>query len=212
MNPIPPGVSHDPAVRQHDIDSDEALRANTYSLLAALLAAPPSRELLDLVARIADNGDSSGNGLARAWKVLGLAGRRSSVGSLDDEYHALFIGLARGELVPYGSWYLTGLLMDRPLAQLRSDLAALGFERAEDVHEPEDHAAALCETMGLIIAGGEEFGHGVQRSFFSRHMEPWLGQFFADLANAEAACFYRAVGHLGQQFVELERQYLSMPA
>ena len=212
MNPMPPGVMHDPAVQQHAIDAEDALRASTYSLLAALLAAPPSRELLELVAGIGDNGNGSGNGMAQAWKVLGLAGRCTSVESLDDEYHALFIGLARGELVPYGSWYLTGFLMDRPLAQLRSDLAALGFERTEGVHEPEDHAAALCETMGLIIAAGQEFGHEVQRSFFAKHLEPWMGQFFTDLANAEAACFYRAVGHLGQQFVDLERQYFSMPA
>ena len=81
-----------------------------------------------------------------------------------------------------------------------------------DLKEGMQIIAALCETMGLIIAAGQEFGHEVQRSFFAKHLEPWMGQFFTDLANAEAACFYRAVGHLGQQFVDLERQYFSMPA
>src|SRR5947207_13346366 len=99
--------------------------------------------------------------------------------------------------------------MEKPLAELRLDLKRLGFERNADVHEPEDHAAALCETMGLI-AGGGELSIDAQRAFFDKHMAPWMGRFFNDLVTARSASFYRAVGLLGERFLEVERTYLSM--
>jgi TorA maturation chaperone TorD len=193
------------------LDGDDALRANTYSLLATLLASPPSAEILDLLARSVREAGPTRGRLGEAWSVLGLAAQRIGLEALDDEYHALFIGLARGELLPYASWYLTGFLMDKPLAQLRADLAALGFARQEGVHDPEDHAAALCETMSLIIASSPEPDRSAQQVFFQRHLDPWIGQFFADLENAQSACFYRAVGHLGGSFLDFERRYLSSP-
>ncbi|HEY5645072.1 MAG TPA: molecular chaperone TorD family protein, partial [Pseudomonadales bacterium] len=120
-----------------------------------------------------------------------------------------FVGIGRGELVPYGSWYMTGFLMDQPLAILRRDLAELGFERQEDIKEPEDHVAALLETMGLMIGEGDT-SLDVQRRFFQSHMGPWMKTFFLDLQKANAARFYRAVGQFGEQFIEFERKYLTM--
>ncbi|MDX1529573.1 MAG: molecular chaperone TorD family protein, partial [Gammaproteobacteria bacterium] len=128
---------------------------------------------------------------------------------LDDEYHDLFIGIGRGEVIPYGSWYLTGFLMDRPLAVLRGDLAELGFERQQDVKEPEDHIAALCEIMAMLITN-EEHDIAVQRRFFQAHIEPWGRTFFQDLQKAKTARFYRAVGQFGEQFVDFEQKYLSL--
>jgi TorA maturation chaperone TorD len=114
--------------------------------------------------------------------------------------------------MPYGSWYTTGFLMDRPLGVLRQELATLGFERQADVHEPEDHVAALCETMALIIGSENEIPFDTQRKFFSDHMGHWLGKFFGDLQQAKSARFYRAVGQLGEQFIEIEKRYLEMLA
>lgn len=188
--------------------SDDELRASTYSLLAALLAAPPREQLLDLLKTITPT-RPVGGGLESAWEVLRLAGERATVEALDDEYHDLFIGIGRGELVPYGSWYMTGFLMDKPLAVLRRDLAELGFERQEDVKEPEDHAAALLETMGLMIASGE-VSIDTQRRFFQSHVGPWMKTFFLDMQKAEKARFYRAVGQLGEQFIDFETKYLTM--
>lgn len=188
----------------------DALRANTYSLLGALLAAPPKQSLIDLLSRIPPaEAVGTDQGLVSAWEVLRLAGARASVESLDDEYHELFIGIGRGELVPYGSWYMTGFVMDKPLAILRRDLAELGFERQEEVSEPEDHVAALLETMGLIIGEGEA-SLDTQRRFFQSHMGPWMKTFFLDLQKAGAARFYRAVGQFGEQFMEFETRYLTM--
>ena len=151
----------------------DRLRANTYSLLGTLLAAPPSESLIQLLTRITPAEVGGGDELASAWEVLRLAGERASVAALDDEYHALFIGISRGELLPYGSWYMTGFLMDQPLAVLRRDLAELGFERQEDIKEPEDHVAALLETMALLIGDGE-VSVDVQRRFFQSHMGQWM--------------------------------------
>jgi TorA maturation chaperone TorD len=188
------------------VADDDAVRANTYGLLGALLATPPRQKLFDLLASI----DSpSTDGLGAAWSVLKRAAECADVEAVDDEYHDLFVGVGRGELIPYGSWYLTGFVMDKPLAVLRSDLAALGFERQDEVKEPEDHAAALLETMALI-ADAPEHGIDVQRRFFDRHVATWMRTFFADLQSAGSARFYRAVGQFGDQFLEFEMKYLSI--
>ena len=188
---------------------DERLRANTYSLLGALLAAPPTESLIALLTRITPAEIGADSDLTAAWEMLRLAGERASVESLDDEYHALFIGIGRGELLPYGSWYMTGFLMDQPLAVLRRDLAELGFERQDETKEPEDHVAALLETMGLMISDGD-ISVDTQRRFFQSHMGPWMKTFFLDLQKASAARFYRAVGQFGEQFIEFELKYLTM--
>lgn len=188
---------------------EERLRANTYGLLGALLAAPPAESLIQLLTRISPAEVGAGDDLAAAWEVLRLAGERADVAALDDEYHELFVGIGRGELMPYGSWYMTGFLMDQPLAVLRRDLAELGFERQEDTREPEDHVAALLETMGLMIGEGD-VSVEVQRRFFQSHMGPWMKTFFLDLQKAQSARFYRAVGQFGEQFIEFETKYLTM--
>ena len=142
--------------------------------------------------------------------MLADAAARGTPGVLGDEYLALFIGLGRGEVVPYGSWYMTGFLMEQPLARLRSDLAELGIERQEGVREPEDHAAALCDAMALLISGDDPAPVALQSRFFARHMEPWMGKFFRDLQQAPSARFYRAVGQLGEQFMDVETRAFGM--
>lgn len=209
-NDSPPQEVSAERVERIDANGVGALRANTYSLLAAMLAAPVSQDMLERLKQIDADAAADGGNVAAAWHALKLAGQWATVELLDDEYHELFIGVGRGELMPYGSWYMTGFLMDRPLSVLRQDLASLGIERQEDVHEPEDHVAALCETMSLVINSGDEISWDRQRRFFGDHMAPWIGKFFADLQNAKAARFYRAVGQLGEQFVEIERRYLTM--
>ncbi len=145
--------------------------------------------------------------MAAAWRALSLAARRASVPALDDEYHDLFIGLGRGQVVPYASWYLTGFMMERPLVALRDDLARLGFERNEDVKEPEDHAAILCEVMAALSDEDSGFDFATRADFFRRHVGPWMGRFFKDLTTAKAADFYSAVGEFARQFMEIEVAY-----
>lgn len=185
---------------------EQAHRAGIYSLLAALLRDHPSAEVMAYTAQLGST-EKVGPELEVAVSMLGLAARHTSTEALRDEYHALFIGLGRGELVPYGSWYQTGFLMEKPLGLLRADLARLGFERNDDVHEPEDHIAALSEVMAFLITDGTSLEG--QRDFFESHFGNWGPDFFKDLANAEHACFYKAVARLGTAFLDIESRYLS---
>lgn len=192
------------------LSAEDQARTHVYGLIAALLVRPPSTELLQSLQAIEVH--EGGGPMRAAWAVLKQTAAQATGADLADEYQELFIGIGRGELVPYGSWYLTGFLMEKPLAELRADLRRFGFERQDAVPEPEDHAAALCETMSMMIASGPELSFENQREFFSKHIAPWMGRFFADLAAAKSARFYRAVGILGEQFLEVERAYLAMPA
>jgi len=191
------------------VDVDEA-RADVYALLGALLAGPPDAAFLKQLRQIPAAASTEDNTLTAAWATLKIAATRAEPEALKEEYHDLFIGLGRGELVPYGSWYVTGFLMEKPLAELRIDLQRFGLERQASVHEPEDHAGALCETMSLLVLSREDVSTEQQRAFFERHVAPWMGRFFGDLASAKAARFYRAVGLLGERFMDIERENFAM--
>ena len=171
------------------------------------MARPPTQEVIDLLKQVDIDEKAQDSAMAAAWKTLSLVAGRATVEGLNDEYHTLFIGIGRGEVVPYSSWYLTGFMMERPLAQLRQDLKRFGLERAEEVKEPEDHAGALCETMSLLI---ERVSPHDQKAFFNDHIASWMGKFFEDLQDAETANFYSAVGALGEHFIEVDKQYLDM--
>jgi TorA maturation chaperone TorD len=155
-------------------------------------------------------GDSSE--LGRAFVALAREAAATSAADAKSEYHDLFIGIGRGELVPYGSYYLTGFLHEKPLAELRETLAGLGIARDSSVKEPEDHIAALCEVMAGLIDGafGAPAPLPVQWRLFERHIAPWAARFFADLEAAETARFYRAVGRIGRLFVGVETTAFAM--
>lgn len=211
--PAPGGQSG--SVSAGEIDStalQEAavIRADTYRLLARLFRAPPDQDILDLLATLGEAKDSASR-LADAWAALADASRAADPASLDDEYHALFIGLGRGEVLPYASWYLSGFLLDKPLARLRAELNELGIERAANVSEPEDHVAALCETMALLVDVDGGIDHAGQKRFFERHVQPWFPRFLDDLRGAKSADFYRRIADLGQGFIEFEESWLSLP-
>lgn len=192
-------------------DEMQSVRAGTWRFLAGLLARAPGEAVLDSLVSL-DVIDTSEGRIAMGWELMRRAAADATLSGLEDEYFNLFIGLGRGELVPFGSWYLTGFLMERPVAVLRRDLERLGIEREAGVVESEDHAAALAETMAILIDAHEELPLNEQRAFFQDHMEPWMGSFFKDLQNAEHARFYRAVGFFGESVVDFERELLAMPA
>jgi len=188
-------------------DSDaDAARAQEYGLLALLLGRAPSAVLLARIAGL--KGDASPLGLAH----LTLADAATAVDpdAVSREYFDLFVGVGQGELLPYGSYYLTGFLHDRPLARLRDDLAGLGVEAAQDVREPEDHIAILCEVMAGLAAGTFDAEPGAERRFFERHLKPWAARLFSDLEAARLARFYRAVGTVGCIFMAVEAEAFDM--
>jgi TorA maturation chaperone TorD len=191
-----------------DIAPEELLRARMYRLLATFLSAPPDQPLLTKVAAL-----RGGRGaLGEAIDVLARVCARTAPASAAEEYHDLFIGLGRGELVPFASYYLTGFLHEKPLARLRQDMARLGIVRRAGISEPEDHVASVLEMaaglvdgeLGRASAAIEPVGLDVQRAFFKAHIAPWAGVFFRDLEAAKAAVLYGALGSVGRAFLDIE--------
>jgi len=189
-----------------DIDEIDQLRAAEYGLLSLLLGKAPDTETLARVAQL--KGDASDLGMAH----VELAAAASAVDdhAASKEFFGLFIGLGRGELLPYASYYLTGFLHERPLARVRENLELLGIERAGPSREPEDHIAILLEVMAGLARGDFEAEFAEQARFFERHLKPWAARMFADLEMSGTANLYRAVGRVGRVFMELESEAFTL--
>ena len=198
------------ASEQVKIPEEDVLRARLYDLLGALLAHPPSRELINQASGL--TGDDSDMG--RAVRALSRIARATTESAAEREFNRLFIGMARGELLPYASYYMTGFLNEKPLATLRKDMRRLDIARAPNVYEPEDNIASLCEMMAGLILGrfGEPASLAVQKDFFAAHIGPWAGHFFSDLEGAKGSVFYAPVGAIGRAFIEVEREAFRMGA
>jgi TorA maturation chaperone TorD len=189
-----------------EVDEIDSARAQEYALISVLLRRAPDAHLLGRLAAL--RGDPSPLGITHA--ALAEVAAATNAEQVEREFFDLFIGIGRGELLPYGSYYLTGFLNERPLARLRDDLARVGIERVEGEVEPEDHAAVLCEIMAGLVGGRFEAPVGADRKLFEKHLAPWIRRFFADLEQADAADFYRRVGTVGRVFMEIEREAFSL--
>lgn len=194
----------------HEIAEEDRLRADLYDYLGLMLAGPPDRSRLAQTAGLSGDDSDLGVAVAALAKIAAL----SKPGTVESEFNALFIGVGRGELLPYASYYLTGFLNEKPLAALRRDMAARGMTRAENVYEPEDNIASLMEMMGGMIRG--RFGKPAplkdQKVFYNKHIAPWAGHFFADLEAAKNSVLYASVGAVGRVFMEIETQGFKMSA
>jgi TorA maturation chaperone TorD len=189
-------------------DDADLLRSRQYAFVSRLLGAAPDASLLAQVAAM--SGDRSP--LGQAYMALAAAAARTDEPAVAREHFDLFVGVGRGELLPYASFYLTGFLNERPLAELRRDLARLGVARADGRHEPEDHIASICEVMAGMASGRFAAPELDEAAFFARHLAPWAGQFFDDLAAAPSAAFYRPVAEIGRLFMEIETRAFALGA
>ncbi|MCH2067858.1 MAG: molecular chaperone TorD family protein [Shimia sp.] len=198
------------AVTNTQVAEEDLLRADLYDFLAALLANPPSKDLLQHASAL--SGDDSD--LGKAISTLARVAKATNATAVESEFNALFIGLGRGELMPFASYYLTGFLNEKPLASLRAGMAALRITRAPNVYEPEDNIASLLEMMAGMIRG--RFGAPVplqkQKDFFFTHIAAWAEHFFSDLEAAQNSVFYAPVGTVGKAFLEIETQAFRMGA
>ncbi len=192
------------AAQDIKIASEDRLRADLYNFLGLLLSAPPDQILLDQTKAL--SGDDSD--LGKAIAALARVAKVSKPKRVESEFNALFIGLGRGELLPYASYYLTGFLNEKPLAALRTDMAVRGMTRAPNVYEPEDNIASLMEMMGSMIVGrfGAPAALDDQKTFFNKHIAPWAEHFFSDLEAAKNSVLYASVGSVGKAFMEIERE------
>jgi TorA maturation chaperone TorD len=188
------------------IDEIDHARAQEYALLAALLSHSPDAQMIEHLSRLS-GGEATQLGAAHA--ALSAAAASMEPERIEREYFDLFVGLGRGELFPYASYYLTGYLYGRPLARLRETLRQIGVERTEGQSEPEDHAAVLFEVMAGLNGGQIMAPSGTDRTIFESHLKPWIGRFFSDLEHAKSATFYSCVGTLGRTFMEIETEAFS---
>ncbi|MCK4860510.1 MAG: molecular chaperone TorD family protein [Rhodobacteraceae bacterium] len=193
-----------------EISEEDRLRADMYNFLGLLLARPPSKEVLNKTAEL--SGDDGA--LGGAINAMARVAKSTRVNAVESEFTALFIGLGRGELLPYTSFYLTGFLNEKPLAMLRKDMAGLRISRAPNVYEPEDNIASLLEMMGGMIQGrfGQVTSLDEQAAFFNKHIGSWAEHFFSDLEAAKSSVFYAPVGSAGKAFIEIEREAFRMDA
>ncbi len=193
---------------QNSLTEEDRLRAEMYEFLAMMLRQEPSDELIGLVAGL--KGDSSSIGSAST--VLATLASKIANDEIRDEYMRLFIGVGRGELLPYASYYLTGFLNDKPLAKLRNEMQVMGIERAEGVKDPEDHIASLFDIMAGLIRGTFDAPNdlAVQATFFKTHIDPWAPLLMQDIEAAKSAVFYAPVGTIGRAFMEIESEAFDM--
>ncbi len=193
---------------REDVAEEDLLRADLYSMLAQALGSPPSQEFIDSASKLSGDSSDIGQGITA---LAAVAGQTTAAGA-EREYTALFIGLGRGELLPYARFYLTGFLNEKPLARLRGHMTQLGIERSKDVKEPEDHIATLCDIMAGLIRGayGDPLSVEDQHAFFNTHVGTWAGHFFTDLEAAEGSVFYAPIGKIGRAFMEIEIEAFRM--
>jgi TorA maturation chaperone TorD len=190
------------------ISEEDGLRADMYDFLASLLRKEPSDELIQKVSQL--EGDETPIG--SACLTLAHLAKTLDNGLIRNEYVDIFIGVGRGEVLPFASYYLTGFLNDKPLANLRADMANIGVARVKGVKEPEDHIASLFDMMSGLIRGhyGKVFSIAEQADFFNRHIEPWAGLLMRDIEAAKTVVFFAPVGTIGKAFLEIESAAFSM--
>ncbi|MBK9364654.1 MAG: molecular chaperone TorD family protein [Rubrivivax sp.] len=189
-------------------DAEETARAELYGLLARLWLAPPDDELLAQFRVAVTQAPEPGGHLEGPWQDLVAAMRATGTAAAAAEFDALFLGVGRPDVIAYGSYHLSGSLNDRPLAQLRTDLAALGLGRDETRMETEDHVAYVFEVMRYLIAGDDA---GIcnleqQRRFFRAHVQTWVARLCDAVQAHPRARVWAAVGAFTRAFVEVEAQ------
>jgi TorA maturation chaperone TorD len=191
---------------------EETARAEVYGLLAALYYAAPSAQLHDSLKVAVTEAPAPGAVLESSWAELVAAARAQNLDEIRLEYDALFGGVGKPEVYLFGSHYLSGFLNEKPLAALRTDIAALGLGRDEAMPETEDHVAYLCEVMRYLIAGDDVAVANLTRQseFFARHVQPWMPLMCDAVMQHPKSRFYRALAAFTQVFVSVESQGFDM--
>lgn len=187
---------------------EEIARAELYGLLARLWLAPPDAALLEQFGVAVTEAAEAGGHLEAPWQALVAQMRATTVQSAREEFAALFQGVGKPEVFPYGSFFLAGFVNEKPLAQLRTDLAALGLTRDAAHFETEDHVSYVLEVMRYLIAGDDAAVSNLeqQRRFFRAHVQPWIEPLCQAVEAQPAARLWRAIAALTLAFVEVETQ------
>lgn len=194
------------------IQEENGARAGLYAVLSHLFAARPSASLLRHIADAQDMIDADASGLGSAWQALALAAESADPAAVAAEYDALFVSPGLPPVSPYASSYMQGRERGQLLAELRGELARLGYARAEDSFEYEDHLAALCDVMRGLIAeealSDDAFER--QQAFFRQYLAPWHERLSASVAASGDAAFYSTVSRFADAFFINEFRYFEL--
>jgi len=195
-----PNSRHEPFIPK---PAEEQARARFYGLLATLLLSPPSSDLLHALAHADPLAGESGE-LEQAWEQLVLVASIMDAEAVRAEFDALFVSTGTPLINPHASLYLSGFMMDRPLAALRDTLRELGLARQTSAVELEDHIGSLFETMALLIAQGRSLT--IQSEVFNTHIGSWIERCLDDIRKAPGANFYRTLTDVVEAFYRIEIQ------
>lgn len=197
---------------QRPVAPEDAARADFYALLAALFQRAPDEKLLRTLAIAPPIEEGSGD-LARAWAELSAASAVMDPDAAAQEYEALFVGVGKAPVSIYSGWYTSALWMEPARVRIIEALAGLGLARPAGVTEPEDHFAALFETMRVLVAGGAgraPEGLAGQRKFYEDNVKPGVGLFLAAVREAPGSNYYRKVAAVGEAFVGIENESFNL--
>ena len=210
----PESTSSDATLASTTAFDEETARSEVYGLLSALYYASPAIELLASMRVAVTEAPSAGAFLEESWQQLVAATRAMTDQAIQTEYTALFGGVGKPEVYLFGSHYLSGFLNEKPLAHLRTDLAALGLTRDEAMPDTEDHIAYLCEVMRYLIAGDDVAVANLtqQQAFFTTHLQAWASALCDAIEAHPKAQFYKAVAGFTRAFMSVEAQGFDMLA
>lgn len=185
------------------IAPEDQARADYYALLASLFFRAPDERLLQAIA-IAEPPSGA---LAVTWQALADASAIVPAEAVSEEYADMFVGVGRPPVMLFGSFYLAGFMMEKPLAELRDDLAKMGFARVTEVRESEDHIAALCDVMRAMILGDvatKPFSTDAQKKFFMTHVNTWISRCTKNILEYHQSNYYKRVAEFAQAFFDME--------
>jgi anaerobic sulfite reductase subunit A len=200
-------------------------RRETYALLARLLREEISLELLHQLRAMRDDSESAGDGhilLNRYLSGIERLENEQVIAELAADFAGLFLNASSHPAHPYESFYTSPehLLMQEARDQVRQVYTTSGLALSGKFREPEDHIALELEFMShlcLRTVAASEAGDlemtrvqlQSQREFLVDHLLRWAPRFCEDLVRHAATDFYRALGHLLSDFLELERETMA---
>lgn len=185
------------------ISPEEQARANFYGLLARLFYGPPDAALLNAIALETVEGD-----LGPLWREMAGAAAGADPEAVREEYETAFIGTGKAPVTLYTTAYSIRHSSEAPLAELRGELARLGLARRAGAHEPEDHVAALFDTMRHLVAKQKDLE--AQRGFFIKWIHPTLEPLCIAIERSDKTSFYKAVARFTHEFCTLEHMAFEM--
>ena len=188
---------------------EETARAELYGVISELFYAPLRAELLGQLRLAPTEAPQSGSFLEEPWRQLVGAARAMTDAEIASEYDTLFGGIGKPEVYLYGSHYLSGFLNEKPLAQLRQDLLALGLSRDEaTMSDTEDHVSYVFEVMRFLVAGEDASVSNLtqQSQFFSAHIQPWLPALCDAVQAHPKARFFASLAEFTRAFIQVEMQ------